>query len=187
MSGFGVEANYTYIDSKEKLYNPGDSAYCPGSSGAAGNLGLGFNGCDVDGKALGELPLPGLARLSYNVAFMYDKGPLSSRLAWSWRSRNLQGVNVNGTKGADGTDSNPASPTFGEHNMPWGLPTWADSYGQLDASIAYKVTDGLTISLEAQNLLDSDVRQLMQQEIGMRDRTWSLSGPRYTAQMRYAF
>jgi outer membrane receptor protein involved in Fe transport len=67
------------------------------------------------------------------------------------------------------------------------LPTWADSYGQLDASIAYKVTDGLTISLEAQNLLDTEVRQLMQQEIGMKGRTWSLSGPRYAAQMRYSF
>jgi TonB-dependent receptor len=187
LSGFGVEANYTYIDSKEKLYNQGDSAYCPGPSGPAGNLGLGFNGCDVDGRAFGDLPLPGLSRQSYNLAFMYGKGALSSRLGWSWRSMNLQGVNVNGVKGADGTDSNPASPTFGEHNMAWGLPTWADSYGQLDASIAYKVTDGLTISLEAQNLLDTEVRQLMQQEIGMKGRTWSLSGPRYAAQMRYSF
>jgi hypothetical protein len=27
----------------------------------------------------------------------------------------------------------------------------------------------------------------MQQEIGMKGRTWSLSGPRYTAQIRYSF
>jgi iron complex outermembrane receptor protein len=187
LSGFGLQANYTYIDSKETLYNQAGSAYCPGPSGGTGNPSVGFNGCDLDGSAFRDLPLPGLSRQSYNLTFMYDKGPLSSRLAWSWRSRNLQGVNVSGAKGSDGTDSNPASPTFGEHNMAWGLPIWADSVGQLDASVAYKVTDGLTISLEAQNLTDAEFRQLMQQEPGMKGRGWSLSGPRYTAQMRYAF
>jgi iron complex outermembrane receptor protein len=184
-SGIGVEANVTVIDSREKINNQSAAAYCPGASVAAGNPG--FNGCDLDGKAFRDLPLPGLSRQSYNVTFMYDKGPLSSRLAWNWRARNLQGVNVNGVKGADGTDGSPASPTFGEHNMTWALPVWADSVGQLDAAVAFRVTDALTINLEAQNLLDAEARQSMQQEIGMKGRNWSLSGTRYTAQMRYTF
>jgi iron complex outermembrane receptor protein len=187
LSGFGLQANYTWVDSKQKLYNPVYSAYCSGSNGGAGNLNLGLNGCDVNGTTFGDLPLQGLSRQSYNLALMYDKGPLSARLAWNWRSKSLQGVNVHGTNGTDGTDSNPASATFGQHNVAWGLPTWADSYGQLDASVFYNLSENLSIGLEAQNLTDAKFRQLMQQNIGMKGRAWFVSGPRYTAQLRYSF
>ena len=43
--------------------------------------------------------------------FLYDKGPLSMRLAYSWRSRFLQGVSVNGTQGDTGTSADPVSYT----------------------------------------------------------------------------
>jgi outer membrane receptor protein involved in Fe transport len=118
---------------------------------------------------------------------MYDQGKVSARLAWNWRSKNLQNVNVNGTQGGDGTDTNPASPTFGQHNVAWALPTWADGYGQLDASLFYNFTDRLSLGVEAQNLTDSKQRQLMQQGIGFKGRAWFVSGPRYTAKLRYSF
>jgi iron complex outermembrane receptor protein len=187
LSGFGVQANYTYVDSKQELYNPVFSAYCSGNNGGTSNLNLNLNGCDVDGKTFGNLPLQGLSKNTYNLALMYDKGPLSARLAWNWRSKNLQGVNVNGTRGTDGTDTNPASSTVGEHNVAWALPTWADSYGQLDASVFYNITENMSLGLEAQNLTDSKYKQLMTQGIGDKGRAWFVSGPRYTASLRYSF
>jgi len=186
LSGFGVQANFTFVDSKTSLHTPVHSVYCSGSN-TASNFNLNLNGCDVDGTTFDNLPLKGLSRQSYNLALMYDKDKLSARLAWSWRSKSLQDVNVNGTQGSDGTDTNPASPAFGQRNVAWALPTWADSYGQLDGSIFYKLTDNLSIGLEAQNLTDSKFRQLMQQHIGFKGRAWFVSGPRYTAQMRYSF
>jgi TonB-dependent receptor len=186
LSGFGVQANYTYVDSKTDLHQAVHSVYCSGGN-TADNYNLNLNGCDVDGKTFGDLPLIGLSRQSYNLALLYDKGPLSARLAWNWRSKNLQNVNVNGTQGTDGTDTNPASPTVGQHNVAWALPTWADSYGQLDASVFYNFTPDLSLGLEAQNLTDSKARQLMQQGVGFKGRAWFVSGPRYTVKLRYSF
>ena len=187
LSGFGVQANYTYVDSAQKLYNPVYSVYCSGSDGGTSNLNLNLNGCDVDGKTFGDLPLQNLSKNSYNLAFLYDKGPLSARLAWSWRSKYLQAVNVNGTRGTDGTDTNPASPTVGQHNIAWALPTWADDFGQLDASLFYNFTENLSLGVEAQNLTDAKYKQLMTQGIGDKGRAWFVSGRRFTASLRYSF
>ncbi|QJE03495.1 TonB-dependent receptor [Massilia forsythiae] len=187
LSGFGLQANYTYVDGKQKLYNPVYSVYCSGSDGGTSNLNLNLNGCDIDGKTFGDLPLQGLSKNTYNVALMYDKEKFSARLAWNWRSKNLQGVNVNGTRGTDGTDTNPASSTVGQHNVAWALPTYADSYGQLDASVFYNISENLSLGLEAQNLTDAKYKQLMQQGIGLKGRAWFVSGPRYTASLRYSF
>jgi iron complex outermembrane recepter protein len=186
MSGFGLQANYTYVDSHQDLYHPVYQAYCSGGNSAS-NLNLNLNGCDVDGKTFANLPLNGLSRNAYNLALLYDKGPISARIAYSWRSKALQAVNANGTSGGDGTDTNPNSPTFGQHNVAWALPTWSDDYGQVDAALFYKINDRLTVGIEAQNLTDSEYRQLMQQGIGFKTRAWFKSGPRYTAQMRYTF
>jgi TonB-dependent receptor len=188
LSGFGVQGNYTFVDSKTKLYNQVNPAYCSGSSGAADNVNLNLNGCDTNGRSFGDLPLQGLSRNAFTLALMYDQGPISARMAYTWRSKYLQAVNVNGTQGTDGTDTNPDSPTFGQHNVAWGLPVWADAYGQLDAGIFYKLLgDKLTLGLEAQNLNDAKQRQLMQQHIGDKTRGLFYTGPRYTFTARYTF
>ncbi|MEP6501760.1 MAG: TonB-dependent receptor [Betaproteobacteria bacterium] len=188
LAGFGVQANYTFVDSKTKLYNPVNQAYCSGGNSAT-NLNLNLNGCDTDGRTFGNLPLANLSRNSYNLALMFDQGPISARLAYTWRSKSLQAVNVNGTQGTDGSDSNPDSATFGQHGvgLAYGLPTWADSYGLMDASIFYKISDNLTVGLEGHNLLDSTFRQLMQQHVGTMGRAWDSTGRSYMANMRYSF
>jgi TonB-dependent receptor len=188
LSGFGVQANYTFIDSKTKLYHPVPGGYCSGSGSGNDNLPLVLNGCDTDGRSFGDLPLQDLSRNAFTLAFMYDQGPLSARLAYTWRSKYLQGVNVNGTMGTDGTNTNPNSPGFGQTNIAWGLPTWADAYGQLDGGIFYKLFDDkLTLGLEAQNLNDARQRQLMQQHVGYMTRGLFYTGPRYTFTARYTF
>jgi TonB-dependent receptor len=183
LSGFGVQANYTFVNTHTSLYNPVTAAFCGGTSGGADNLNLNLNGCDTNGQSFGNLPLQGVSRNSFNFALLYDQGPISARVAYNWRSKYLQGVNVNGTQGTDGTD--PANPTV--HNLAWGLPTWADSYGEVDAGIFWKFDDHLTVGLEGTNLTDSTYKQLMQQHIGMMGRAWFTSGPSYNLQLRYTF
>ena len=97
LAGFGIQANYTYVDSKTKLYDPVGSAYCSGGNSAS-NLNLNLNGCDTDGRTFGNLPLQNLSKNAYNLALLYGRGDISARLAYSWRSKYLQAVNVNGTQ-----------------------------------------------------------------------------------------
>jgi iron complex outermembrane recepter protein len=186
MSGFGIQGNFTFVDSKTELYSPVFAKYCSGGGGAA-NLNLNLNGCDTNAETFGNLPLSGLSRRSYNLTLMYDKGPISARLAYNWRSKSLQAVNANGTNGGDATDTNPASPGFGSRNVAWGLPTWTDDFGQLDASIGYKINPKLEVVLDAQNVTNSEYRQLMDQHSGTHGRAWFVYGPRYSAKLRYTF
>ncbi|MCE4556649.1 TonB-dependent receptor [Pelomonas cellulosilytica] len=189
LSGLGVQANFTYVDSKQSRYNSVDSAWC--SSNADGtNLNLFVNGCDTNAQSYGGLPLPNLSRKAYNLAILYDHGPLSARLAYAWRGKYLNGVafpDNTGPNQTNGLNGNPNSPQYGRNNMPLGLPLWTADYGQLDLGVFYKVTEQLQLGFEGQNLTDSVYKQLMQQHIGLMGRTWFASGPRYTVTARYTF
>lgn len=180
MSGLGVQANYTYVDSKTTPYNPVLTPFCAGTSTNADNLNLNINGCDTDGRTFGNLPLTNLSKNAYNLALLYDYGPVSARVAYSWRSKYLQGVNVNGTRNGDGRLANGTS-------VAYALPTWSDDYGQIDAGITYRFNDKFSLSLEGQNLNNALARQLMQQNIGMMTRAVNYTGRRYTVQASYSF
>ncbi|GGY60788.1 TonB-dependent receptor [Pseudoduganella albidiflava] len=184
LSGFGVQANFTYVDSEKDLYNPVFQEYCSGGS-TQSNLNMALNGCDTDGRTFGNLPLEGLSKRAANLAFMYDKGPWSARVAYAWRSKSL--LTASGTRGGEALDTNPASPTFGQRNLNWSLPVWTDQYGQVDASLFYKINEHMTFGLEGTNLTDAIFRQVMQQHIGMKGRAWFASGPRYSAKLRVNF
>jgi TonB-dependent receptor len=189
MSGIGVQANYTYIDSKQNLYTPVNGDWCTPASDINSQLMRDLNGCDVNGRALGgTLPLTGLSKNAYNLALLYDRGPLSARLAYTWRSRYLQAVSAYATNGGNGRDYNPASPTYGQAwAVNYALPTWGGKYGQLDMGVQYKVNANLTIAFEGQNLNDAIYKQYMQQSIGMMQHEAFSIGPRYVLQMRYAY
>ncbi len=180
MAGLGIQANVTYIDSKTQRNSGVFSPMCSGTSTAADNVNLNINGCDTDGRAFGDLPLIGVSRNAYNLALLYDHDKYSARIAYSWRSRYLQAVNVNGTQGSDGRDASG-------NQVAWGLPVWNDDYGQLDAGFTYKHSDNLSFMLEGQNLSNTQNRQQMQQHIGMMTRAVFYTGPRYSALMRYSF
>jgi iron complex outermembrane receptor protein len=184
--GLGVQGSFTFVDSKRKLYNGVFSPWCQGSDSAS-NLNMYINGCDTDARSFGNLPLTGLSRRTVNLAVMFDQGPVSARLAYNWRSRSLQGLSVYGARGFDAKDTNPASTTFGATNLGWGLPLWSSGYGQLDGSFFYKLTDNLSLGLEAQNLTNTIFKQEVTQHVGDQRHAWFVTGPRYTAQMRYTF
>lgn len=63
LSGFGTQANYTYIDS------------------------------ETPSSILGQkVPLQNLSKHSYNLVGMYERGPFSARIAYNWRDTFLSGI-----------------------------------------------------------------------------------------------
>ncbi|KQN05144.1 TonB-dependent receptor [Sphingobium sp. Leaf26] len=106
LSGFGVQANYTFVDSS--------------------------TGTSIAGLST---PLTDLSKHSFNVSAIYEKGPLSARLAYNWRDKFLTGLFTN--------------------NVVTGLPVYRKAYGWLDASINLDVTKNVTLSLEGSNLTRS--------------------------------
>ncbi|WP_434989990.1 TonB-dependent receptor [Xanthomonas melonis] len=120
MSGFGVNANFTFVDSRGGVNTATDP----------------YTRTNVTGV---QLPLEGLSRRSYNLAGIYEKGPLSFRLAYSWRSRYLLTTSDAATR----------------------LPTWSDDYGQLDGSFFYRFNEHLQLGVQANNLTNTETKVLM--------------------------
>lgn len=107
-SGLGLQANYTFVDSS--VSNPFST---PGSTIPT------------------RVPLEKLSRHSYNIVGLYEKGPMTARLAYNWRGRYLDT-----TVGSGAT----------------GQPQMQAPYASLDASISYNVTDHLAFTIEAVNI-----------------------------------
>jgi TonB-dependent receptor len=81
----------------------------------------------------GNQPLPNLSRHSVNLVGMYEQDALSARIAYNWRARFLSGyTNVVGAGS---------------------LPIYMRGYGWLDASLTYRLSDRVSLSLEGTNLL----------------------------------
>jgi len=192
--GFGISANYTYLKSKQTLHHPFALNYCP-AAGSFNNSSLSLYGCDTDGLPFTDMPLQYLSPNAYNLMFLYDRGPLSARLAYSWRSRFLQGVNVNGTSDANGgaTSADPSRATVVDGktvhptDVAWGLPTWQEATGQLDFGVDYRFSDHVQVSFSASNLLDGIVKQTQQQHIGAMTRAWFEPGRSYRLSLRYTY
>jgi iron complex outermembrane recepter protein len=92
-------------------------------------LGLQANYTYVDNDVQGStLPLAGLSKNSYNIIGMYEKGPISVRVAYNWRDKYLTSISS-------------------------GMPVYMDAYGWLDASLAYRFTDKVSLSIDGANLL----------------------------------
>jgi len=122
--GLGLQANYTYIDSKMDV--PPEAAPI-----------------DTDKSTYpGDLPMEQLSKNSFNIIGMYEKNNFSARLAYSWRSKYLVAVGSNGF-----------NPDFTDWSGQSAIPVYNDDYGQLDASISYTFLDNYTVTAEATNLL----------------------------------
>ncbi|MGK5008996.1 TonB-dependent receptor [Janthinobacterium sp. MDB2-8] len=106
MSGLGLQANATYMTGELE---------------------------EVDG---GVHPFTGMSKWSANIVGLYEQGPWSARLAYSWRDKYVDDYNYRG-KGIHLT----VAPTK-----------------TLDASVSYKLTPHTTVTLDANNLLDSTYR-----------------------------
>lgn len=116
LAGLGSQLTYTYVDG-------GD-----------------FNNPDIDGNRSefsAGLPLAGVSEHTVNATLFYERGPLSARTAYNWRSEFLQ---------------TPRDVIF-----PFS-PIYSESTGQLDASIFYALTDQIKLGVQGVNLLDEVTR-----------------------------
>ncbi len=79
--------------------------------------------------------LTAASKHNFNATGYYEKGPLGIRLSYSWRSGFLSAAAV--------------APAMSQYTL---------AYGSLDGSINVKVTDRISLVLEAVNILDTDER-----------------------------
>ena len=190
LNGLGVSGNYTYIDSRMSMYKPLNRVWCTPKADLDSSLAATIGGCDTDGRVLNatNLPMTGMSKNAYNLALLYDRGPVSARLAYSWRSKYLQAANAYGANGSDGVDYNPDSATKGQiSSVNYALPVWGGAYGQLDMGIHYKVTEDLSVAFEARNLTNALYKQYMQQNIGFKEKGAFYTGRSFTLQAHYNF
>jgi TonB-dependent receptor len=86
------------------------------------------------GGATFDVPLINLSRNSFNLIALYDKYGFNARVAYNWRDKYLDSVSEVGAES---------------------LPIYFKAYGTLDASISYDITKQFSVTLDAQNLLDT--------------------------------
>ncbi len=111
LNGFGLQANATYTQGGvTSSVNP-----------------------DLAGK-----PFAGLSKFSYNVVALYERGPVSGRLAYNWRSKFVQVYN-------DRPGNAGTAP---------GRDLIAAPMSTLDGSLSYKITPNLSVNLTGTNLLN---------------------------------
>ncbi|HEX9805453.1 MAG TPA: TonB-dependent receptor, partial [Alteraurantiacibacter sp.] len=125
--GLGFSGNYTYIESK-------------GVPNAVIGGDLENPGQDSNLQA-GNLPLEQLSKHNVNATLFYEKGPISVRASYNWRSRFLL--------------------TARDVIFPY-YPVFNDDTGQLDASIFYSVTDNIKLAVQGTNLLNEVTTTLQQ-------------------------
>jgi len=126
LSGLGLSANYTYLDSSgipNSFLNNGAPTTVP-PIGLAGNL-----------------PLAQLSKHNFNIQPFFEKGPVSIRVAYNWRSKFLL------------TESDVIFPY---------MPIYNDKGGTLDASAFYSFADWLKVGVQAQNLTNEVTKTLQQ-------------------------
>lgn len=146
LSGLGFTGNYSYIESK-------------GLPNSFLNGGTPSNTSTI---APGNLPLEGLSKHNANAALFYEKGPISIRAAYNWRSRFLL--------------------TAADVIFPY-TSIFNEATGQLDASMFLNITKNFKIGVQGVNLTNEvtktsqaytgDPSQLAPRSYFMNDRRFS--------------
>jgi TonB-dependent receptor len=127
LGGFGLSANYAYVKSK-------------GVPNAFLNTGVAVTNVPPSGVT-GILPLAQLSKHTVNIEPFYEKGPVSFRVAYNWRSKFLL------------TESDVIFPY---------TPIFQKAYGTLDASAFYTITPLLKVGVQAQNLTNAVTKTVQQ-------------------------
>jgi TonB-dependent receptor len=126
LSGFGLSANFTYVTSK-------------GIPNSYLNTGAAVNVSRIGQP--GNLPLAQLSKYSFNIQPFYEKGPISLRVAYNWRSKFLL------------TESDVIFPYF---------PIYNAATGTLDASVFFSLNKNFKLGVQAQNLTNEVTKTLQQ-------------------------
>ena len=162
LAGLGAQASYTFIDVGRIVAAP--PSYSPSNNfSETGNQPL----TDITGL-YENLPLEGLSTHNFNLAAFYDRGGLTARIAYSWRSKYLL--------------------TRQDCCFPFG-PVYSLASGQADASILYTVNRNFKIGLEVQNLLDATTRTafVLDKDGLTAPRSWFKSDRQFAVSSRVTF
>jgi len=103
LKGLGFQANYAYID-----------------------------GTTESPLTLQKTPLAQVSKNNYNIVLIYEKGPVSARLAYNWRDKFIDSFNQPGIQ-----------PTT----------VWVQSNDRMDFSVDFEITKQLTLTFDATNIL----------------------------------
>jgi len=166
--GFGIQANYTYIDSEgvPNFTGQDDPFTDPETDleeGAA-NPQPGMNAAEL---VLDGLPLRGTSRHTANFVVMYEKNDWQARLAYNWRSKYLVTT----------------------RDVISGHPIWNNHAGFLDGSVSYQINDEISIGLQATNLANTQTETLMTLDNDGREtgRTWFVNDRRVALTLKAVF
>lgn len=156
--GFGIQANYTYVKNKGV-----QTIALTNETGGGTTSG----GIRYDETAVTADTLEGVSKHSYNLVGMYEKGPVSARVAYNWRSKYL----------VTALDCCVA------------LPVWQKSTGYLDASFRLRATDKIEFVLEGTNLLGTDTVLYQQVDTDglLKPNAWFKNDRRYQVGVRVNF
>lgn len=191
LRGLGIEGNLTYIDSR----NPAQTANSVLTTPPPGGLLSGLNPDGTVPQTYPNLPYAGLSKWAYNVQLLYSRGKINFRLAYNWRDKALLSTNVNPLSYAT-SGGNPyilnTSPTnfdathsYPVYNM---VPAYMAAAGYLDAGFDFKLNEKLSVSFNANNLLNTISRTLQEPIPGVfQPYDYNVSDRRYEVTARVRF
>jgi len=148
-SGLGTNLSYTFLK----------------SSGLPNSFLNGGTPDNTPPIGVGKLPLEQLSKHNVNATLFYEKGPLSLRAAYTWRSKFLL------------TAADVIFPYF---------PIYNAAEGHLDASIFLTVAKGLKVGVQGVNLNNEVTKTLQQYTAGgaLGPRSYFISDRRYSFILR---
>lgn len=154
--GLGMNASYTYVDSEGVVQSTLSATDPDVAAGREANIDTSL------------LPLQGLSEHTANFAGFYEKGPLSLRLAYAWRSDFVV--------------------TIRDVIVPF-APIIQESGGQLDGSLFYSVNDNVRVGVQGVNLLNEVTRtsQVLNDELLTAPRSWFMNDRRVTFVVRATY
>lgn len=191
LRGFGVDANLTYIDSRNPAQQANSVLTTPPANGS-------LPGLNPDGtvpQTYPKLPYAGLSKWAYNIQLLYSYSRVNFRLAYNWRDKALLSTNVNPLSYAT-SGGNPyilnTSPTnfdsahsYPVYNM---VPAYTAAAGYLDMGFDYRVNDKVSVSFNASNLLNTKSRTLQEPVPGVFEPyDYNVSDQRYDITLRARF
>ena len=183
LRGFGIEGNVTYIDSS----NPAQQAN--------NMLSPGLNPDGTVPQTYPNLPYAGLSKWAYNIQLLYSYQKVNFRLAYNWRDKALLSTNVNPlsytTSGGNPYILNTSPTNFDEdhsypvYNM---VPAYMAAAGYLDMGFDYKLSEKISLSFNANNLLNTKSKTVQEPIPGVfQPYDHNVSDRRYEVTMRARF
>lgn len=106
---------------------------------------------DVDST----VPIPGVPEHAFNATVYYQNYGFEARLSYGWRDKSFDSNFGFADQTFVGTTATDLTRTYG---------VWNRDYYQVDAQLAYQVTDKLGVTLEGINLTEQDQSQYLQFE-----------------------